>query len=159
MKKIIVAVLLGLFTFQSLSIALPKDFYFKRAKVKTTVKKKTKTTAKEKAKTAAKKKVKKKAKKRIGDLPVLFSHKQHTKKQGLKCKNCHNKKMFAKKKRNTTKFNMKQIWKGQYCGKCHKAKGKAFNAKKKCARCHVDPKAKKKLKVKKEVKAKKKSSK
>ncbi|MCK4846131.1 MAG: cytochrome c3 family protein [Deltaproteobacteria bacterium] len=63
---------------------------------------------------------------------VLFSHKIHT--SLLSCNNCHPSIFIPRKGVNV--FNMYDVWKGEYCGKCH---GKvAFQAKgfENCQRCH-----------------------
>ncbi len=63
---------------------------------------------------------------------VRFSHKVHT--FWLSCKNCHP--GIFKEKRGANKFNMYDIWNGEYCGRCH---GKvAFQPKgfDNCQRCH-----------------------
>lgn len=63
---------------------------------------------------------------------VLFPHKAHT--YWLSCKNCHPAVFKAKKGAN--EFNMEDVWKGQYCGKCHGTV--AFQPKgfENCQRCH-----------------------
>ncbi len=66
--------------------------------------------------------------------PVLFSGKVH-KDAGFKCKDCHNKEMFPKMKKGTVDMKMKDIYAGEYCGKCHNG-DKAFAARKNCSRCH-----------------------
>ncbi len=66
---------------------------------------------------------------------VIFSHKLHVKVKGQHCSYCHPKPF--KKKAGMTKFSMKEIWEGKFCGKCHNG-SKAFSAKEtdNCVRCH-----------------------
>ncbi|NOY14576.1 MAG: cytochrome c3 family protein [Deltaproteobacteria bacterium] len=66
---------------------------------------------------------------------VTFSGKIH-KDAGLKCRDCHNKKVFPKMKKGTVKITMDAIYAGKYCGVCHNGK-RAFEAKNNCKRCHV----------------------
>lgn len=67
---------------------------------------------------------------------VVFPHNVHT--YWFSCKVCHPSIFIDKKGAN--KFNMYDIWNGQYCGRCH---GKvAFQAKgfENCQRCHSSKK-------------------
>ena len=72
---------------------------------------------------------------------VSFDHQRHVKATaaggaGLKCADCHNKKLVAKYKAGANKITMAGT-----CGVCHSAKGKAkalsITDKKLCAKCHV----------------------
>lgn len=67
---------------------------------------------------------------------VIFPHMVHT--YWLSCNNCHP--SIFKPKRGANEFNMDDIWKGEYCGRCH---GKvAFQPKgfENCQRCHSEKK-------------------
>ncbi len=67
----------------------------------------------------------------MGD--ILFSHKKHSKWNG--CELCHPD-IFLGVSRGTTKYNMMQIYGGEYCGVCHI--NVAFPLQD-CSRCHVKP--------------------
>ena len=67
----------------------------------------------------------------MGD--ILFSHKKHAKWNG--CELCHPD-IFLGVSKGTTKYNMFQIYEGEYCGACHL--NVAFPLKD-CMRCHVKP--------------------
>ena len=66
---------------------------------------------------------------------VVFSHRFHVKVKKQHCSYCHPEPF--KKRRGMTKFSMKDIWSGKFCGKCHNGKV-AFSAKEpgNCSRCH-----------------------
>lgn len=67
----------------------------------------------------------------MGD--ILFSHKKHAKWNG--CELCHPD-IFLGVSKGATKYNMFQIYEGEYCGVCHL--NVAFPLKD-CAKCHVKP--------------------
>lgn len=67
----------------------------------------------------------------MGD--IVFSHKKHTKWNG--CEVCHPA-IFLGVKKGATKYNMMEIYDGQYCGVCHLTV--AFPLKD-CSRCHTKP--------------------
>lgn len=67
----------------------------------------------------------------MGD--ILFSHKKHAKWNG--CELCHPD-IFLGVSRGATKYNMFQIYEGEYCGVCHL--NVAFPLRD-CMRCHVKP--------------------
>ena len=67
----------------------------------------------------------------MGD--ILFSHKKHAKWNG--CELCHPD-IFLGVSKGATKYNMFQIYAGEYCGVCHM--NVAFPLKD-CMRCHVKP--------------------
>ena len=65
-----------------------------------------------------------------GDMPmVLFPHDSHT--AWLDCSNCHDG-MFEEVA-GATKFGMKEILEGRYCGRCHGAVSFPLTE---CSRCH-----------------------
>ena len=66
---------------------------------------------------------------------VMFSHENHTEKQGMKCPECHPK-LFQMKK-GADKPTMKEMEEGKNCGACHNGE-KAFSVKdkEKCGNCH-----------------------
>ena len=65
-----------------------------------------------------------------GDMPmVLFPHDSHT--AWLDCSNCHNG-MFEEVA-GATKFGMKEILEGRFCGRCHGAVSFPLTE---CSRCH-----------------------
>lgn len=65
---------------------------------------------------------------------VIFSHKQHLQKPGIKnnCKACHNTVFEMKNK--GVHYTMDDMYKGKSCGACHNGTG-AFKLQQ-CARCH-----------------------
>jgi len=67
----------------------------------------------------------------MGD--ILFSHKKHSKWNG--CELCHPD-IFLGVSRGATKYNMMQIYGGEYCGVCHL--NVAFPLQD-CSRCHLKP--------------------
>lgn len=67
----------------------------------------------------------------MGD--ILFSHTKHTKWNG--CEGCHPD-IFLGVKRGATKYNMMQIYGGEYCGVCHLSVAFPLQD---CSRCHVKP--------------------
>jgi c(7)-type cytochrome triheme protein len=64
---------------------------------------------------------------------ILFSHKKHTKWNG--CEMCHPE-IFIGVSKGATKYNMIQIYGGEYCGACHL---KVAFPLQDCSRCHVKP--------------------
>jgi c(7)-type cytochrome triheme protein len=63
---------------------------------------------------------------------VMFSHRAHT--RWLSCANCHP--GIFREKKGANRFTMSDVWKGEFCGRCH---GKvAFQPKgfENCQRCH-----------------------
>lgn len=67
----------------------------------------------------------------IGD--TLFSHSKHSKWNG--CELCHPD-IFLGVSKGATKYNMMQIYSGEYCGVCHL---KVAFPLQDCSRCHVKP--------------------
>lgn len=63
---------------------------------------------------------------------IIFSHEKHTKWNG--CELCHPDIFNVEKE--TTRFNMFQIYSGEYCGACH---GKVAFPVIECDRCHKKP--------------------
>jgi c(7)-type cytochrome triheme protein len=68
---------------------------------------------------------------------VIFDGATH-KSAGLTCPDCHNKDLFPKMKQGTVKITMKDLYAGQYCGKCHDGKS-SFMIKGNCIKCHYVP--------------------
>jgi c(7)-type cytochrome triheme protein len=64
---------------------------------------------------------------------VIFSHKKHATWNG--CEVCHPE-IFPSTKKGTVKYNMFQVFNGQYCGVCH---GKVAFSLFLCHKCHVNP--------------------
>ena len=66
---------------------------------------------------------------------VVFSHENHTEKQGMKCNECHPK--LFKMKAGGDEVTMAAMKEGKFCGACHDGK-KAFDASSKdnCGKCH-----------------------
>jgi c(7)-type cytochrome triheme protein len=74
--------------------------------------------------------------KTLGD--VVFKHSTHTEgDKKMVCKDCHP--APFKYKQGTSGMTMDAINKGEYCGKCHKDGGTAFDAKVQdnCGKCHT----------------------
>ncbi len=72
---------------------------------------------------------------------VFFSHKVHTKDNGLDCESCHDEffEMEAGAAEAKEDFTMASMGNGLYCGACHDGSTAfAYNAE--CARCHNAPK-------------------
>ena len=67
----------------------------------------------------------------MGD--IVFSHKKHTMWNG--CEGCHPE-IFIGVNRGSTKYNMFQIYQGEYCGVCHL---KVAFPLQNCPRCHTKP--------------------
>jgi len=67
---------------------------------------------------------------------VIFSHEKHVDVKGKKCSRCHN--SIFQMEKGSTKMDMTEITKGNFCGTCHDGQ-KAFDVKnqKNCVRCHV----------------------
>ena len=63
---------------------------------------------------------------------VLFSHKVHN--FWLSCKDCHPEIFVDKKGAND--FDMFDIWKGEYCGRCHGKVSFMPKGIENCKRCH-----------------------
>ena len=70
-----------------------------------------------------------------GASPVVFSHEQHVKLQGIRCSACHY--QIFQMTKGSNKIDMSKITKGSFCGNCHNGQ-KAFDVKdpKNCVRCH-----------------------
>lgn len=66
---------------------------------------------------------------------VRFPHKTHT--EWLACSNCHP--SIFEEKAGTAKIKMEDIFRGQFCGKCHDRV--AFITHRACFRCHSVPQA------------------
>lgn len=64
---------------------------------------------------------------------VIFPHRPHT--TWLKCSNCHPK-IFKKKAGGNPTLSMIEIWKGEFCGRCHDRV--AFPIRN-CFKCHSAP--------------------
>ncbi len=75
---------------------------------------------------------------------VVFSHGNHINKKGLanNCRACHDTIFDLKRKKH---FSMAEMEKGKSCGACHEGK-KAFSLKE-CARCHLTPEIRFKVKA------------
>ncbi len=71
---------------------------------------------------------------RIDVIPdVIFPHGAHT--YWINCDSCHPR-PFSKRK-GGTRFSMRDIIDGEYCGKCHGKVAFAANSFKNCSRCHA----------------------
>ena len=64
---------------------------------------------------------------------VIFSHKKHAQWNG--CEVCHPD-IFPSVKKGAVKYQMLQVWDGQYCGVCHGRVAFSLND---CQRCHISP--------------------
>ncbi len=71
---------------------------------------------------------------------VSFSHKTHTKENGLDCESCHDDifQMEAGAAEANGNFTMASMGEGLYCGACHDG-STAFAYNTECARCHQAP--------------------
>jgi c(7)-type cytochrome triheme protein len=67
--------------------------------------------------------------------PVIFTHDDHSKEQGLKCSACHY--QLFQMAHGSYKMDMGKITKGEFCGRCHNGQV-SFDAEdpQRCARCH-----------------------
>jgi c(7)-type cytochrome triheme protein len=63
---------------------------------------------------------------------VMFPHQKHT--FWLSCSNCHP--SIFKAKKGANQFGMDEIWKGEYCGKCHGTVAFMPKGFENCQKCH-----------------------
>ncbi len=75
-----------------------------------------------------------------GTSRAIFSHSKHTKREKLKCIECHPRVFIMKVGKNVVKkgsLTMAEMKKGKYCGNCHNGhKAFSVSAVKSCKKCH-----------------------